>query len=135
MGEEYESIIPDGWKDGDQLFEPEEQPDKTELQTTNPTPETGRDFSLEVQEMKLQFPDLKEITDDVADAWARGVPLKQAVSDHMEAEARKVVEGLKKENAILKQNAANRDRAVVSGTGGVGKQVAESDFMKGFNSF
>ena len=118
MDEHKESLIPEGWREGETLL----------------ADEPARDFKAEVEEARKVFPDFTEVPGEVAAAVARGVPLTVAVAAFRDDEHRKQMESLQKENRILKQNASNQARAVVRGTGGVPKQEAENDFLKGFNS-
>lgn len=94
-----------------------------------------RDFVAEVEDAKRLFPDVREITDEVAAAVAHGVPLTTALAAFRAKEARTEAAHLKLENEVLKQNEKNRQRAIVTGlTGYSTGQARNRDFLSGLES-
>ena len=88
------------------------------------TPETPdkpktRDLRAEVEQLRALYPDIREMPDEVALSVSKGVPLLTAYLAWREKGNTKTAANLRKENQILKQNAANSARAPVRGvTGG-----------------
>ena len=112
----------------------------------NPEP-AARDFATEARELLIARPELrgKELPAEVyTAAMEPGKTLLTAYAEYerkvaqAEAEtARKDAEKLRKENRILKNNAASADRAPVSGVsrGGKAEDNGQKDpFLEGFNS-
>lgn len=101
-------------------------------------PAGGRDFQAEVRALMEARPDLqtKRIPEEVVQACVRGKPLLAAYAEYEVKQERVEAERLRRENAILKQNAQAAARAPVSGTAGSGDAGAkpEDDFLKGFNA-
>lgn len=101
--------------------------------------QTGRDINDELRQLRIVRPSLKSIPDEVARMVAAGVNVTQAYLAWEAENNRKAADKLKKENEVLKQNAASAARAPVTGvTGGgatTGKPVSKFDeqFMKGFD--
>ena len=94
-----------------------------------------RDFSEEIRELWRIRPELKgkSLPAEVAKAAANGQRLSLAYLDHEAAQAKQQAESSRKENAILRQNAASASRAPVKGTGGSGVDVKPEDpFLEGF---
>jgi hypothetical protein len=95
----------------------------------------SRNFINEVAQLQALFPEVKEIPDEVAKAAALGAPLLSAYLAYREKQSSKTVASLKKENEILKQNAAASARAPVKGvTGGGNSTPAKKDpFLEGWD--
>lgn len=99
-----------------------------------------RDMSEELRQLHILRPKVKSIPDEVAKMTANGIPLTQAYLAWESEASTKTAASLKRENEVLKQNAASAARAPVTGvTGGgatTGKPMSkfESDLMKGFDS-
>ena len=94
-----------------------------------------RDFSEEIRELWRIRPELrnKVLPDAVAKAAANGQRLSLAYLDHEAAQARQQAESSRRENEILRQNAASASRAPVKGTSGSGVDVKPKDpFLEGF---
>lgn len=111
-------------KQADQSAEPE----KTHIPV--------RDFAAEVTQLKALFPKVEEIPDEVLNVAAtKDISVVTAYLAYRENESAKAAESLKKENAILKQNAASAAKAPVKGVTGGGASADKVDyFMKGFES-
>ena len=95
-----------------------------------------RDFRAEVEQLKALYPEFKEVPDEVARAAAKGVPLLTAYLAYRDKQSAKTAASLKKENRVLKQNAASAAKAPVTGvTGGGSVTPKKSDpFLKGFDA-
>jgi len=102
------------------------------------TPKT-RDLRAEVEQLRALYPDMKEMPDEVAKAVSKGIPLMTAYLAYREKQNAQTAANLRKENTILKQNAANAAKAPVRGvTGGdnaqgKGQSLWEKGFDAGFN--
>ena len=97
---------------------------------------TVRDFRAEVEQLKALYPQLTEVPDEVAVAASKGVPLLSAYLAYREKQSAKTAASLKKENRVLKQNAASAAKAPVRGvTGGGSVTVKKEDpFLSGFDA-
>ena len=96
-----------------------------------------RDFSEEIRELWRIRPELrgKVLPTEVAQAAANGQRLALAYLTHEAAQARKQAESSRKENDILRQNAASASRAPVKGTTGSGVDARPKDpFLEGFET-
>ena len=95
-----------------------------------------RDLAAQIDQVKAIFGDFTEMPEEVTRAVAHGADLLTAYSAYRVREGQKAAASLKKENEVLKQNAASAAKAPVRGVtgGGATKQKKESDFLKGFNS-
>lgn len=99
-----------------------------------------RSMAEEIRQLQVIRPNVKSIPDDVTRMAANGIPLTQAYLAWESETNSKTAASLKKENEVLKHNAASAARAPVTGvTGGgatTGKPVSkfEQDLMKGFDS-
>lgn len=95
-----------------------------------------RDYAAEVTQLKALFPKVEEIPDEVLNVAAtKDISVVTAYLAYRENESAKAAESLKKENAILKQNAASAAKAPVKGVTGGGASADKVDyFMKGFES-
>lgn len=101
-----------------------------------PAADRTRDLASQIDQVKAIFEDFTEMPEEVARAVARGADLLTAYSAYRVREGQKAAASLRKENEVLKQNAASAAKAPVRGVtgGGSTKQKKESDFLKGFNS-
>lgn len=97
---------------------------------------TVRDFRAEVEQLKALYPQLTEVPDEVAVAASKGVPLLSAYLAYRDKQSAKTAASLKKENRVLKQNAASAAKAPVRGvTGGGSVTVKKEDpFLSGFDA-
>lgn len=95
-----------------------------------------RRFDQEVQQLKALYPDFKEMPDEVAKAAANGTNLLMAYVAYREKQTSKAAASLKRENEVLKQNAASAAKAPVRGVtgGGATNTKPKSDLLKGFDS-
>lgn len=109
--------------------------DKEDRRTSH-GPHLERDFEVEVRQLRALYPDFSVMPDEVARAVAAGAPLLSAYVAYREKQTSKAAASLKRENEVLKQNAASAAKAPVRGVtgGGSTQQKKESDFLKGFNS-
>lgn len=98
-----------------------------------------RDFAAEARVLMEARPDLagKALPKEVVNACVtQGKSLLVAYSEYEVAQQKAEADKLRRENEVLKQNAASAARAPVSGVtgGGAVNTEPEDDFMKGFNS-
>ena len=94
-----------------------------------------RDFSEEIRELWRIRPQLRgqKLPDEVAKAAANGRNLSVAYLEHEAEQARKQAASSRKENEILRQNAASAARAPVKGTTGSSVDQGPKDpFLEGF---
>ena len=106
--------------------------------TPAPTVQTQtRDFVQEVNQLKALYPDFKEMPDEVAVAVSNGANLLTAYLAYREKQTTKAAASLKKENEVLKQNAASAAKAPVRGVtgGGATNTKPQNDLLKGFDSY
>lgn len=104
----------------------------------------ARDFRREMSELVQHRPELREklsnggtFPQEVITASIRDkVSLREAYAEYEMKEAKAEAEKIRRENEILKQNAANAAKAPVKGTagGGTTKQKSKDPFLEGFNS-
>ncbi|MBO5969123.1 MAG: hypothetical protein J6S14_11580 [Clostridia bacterium] len=99
--------------------------------TDDGTPTEGtRDFRAEVANLYALYPDVAKsgiIPDAVKiDALTNGTPLAEAYAKHIASKQTAEAAALKKENKILKQNAASAARAPVKGVRGGGTVSGDS---------
>ena len=104
-----------------------------------PTPEAHeRNIQAEAQELIVARPDLKtrQLPMEVVEAWRNGENLLNAYNRYEVRQKEAENQKLKKENNILKQNAAAAAKAPVKGvTGGAPTDTEPEDpFLKGFDS-
>ena len=94
-----------------------------------------RDFVQEVQQLKALYPDFKEMPDEVAKAAANGANLLTAYLAYREKQTSKAAASLKKENEVLKQNAASAAKAPVKGVtgGGATNTKPQHKLLDGFD--
>ena len=122
------------------LTDEEEAPAAAPQQTpAEPTLPKTRDLRAEVAQLRTLYPDMKEMPDEVAKAVSKGIPLLTAYLAYREKQSASAAANLRKENTILKQNAANSAKAPVRGvTGGDNSapkkpSIFEAGFDAGFN--
>jgi hypothetical protein len=104
-----------------------------------PAPAVAResaDFASELQQLMSVFPDFKAMPTEVMTAYANGASLLNAYSAYRAAQSEKAASTLKRENQILKQNAASLAKAPVRGVtgGGATAQPKDDPFLKGFDA-
>ena len=104
-----------------------------------PTPEAHeRNIQAEAQELIVARPDLKtrQLPMEVVEAWRNGENLLNAYNRYEARQKEAENQKLKRENNILKQNAAAAAKAPVKGvTGGAPTDTEPEDpFLKGFES-
>ena len=101
-------------------------------------PAPSRDFQAEVRELMTARPELQNqrIPEEVVQACVHGKPLLTAYTEYEVRQERVEAQRLRRENAILKQNAKAAAQAPVKGTDGSGQAGGqrEDDFLKGFHS-
>ena len=114
----------------------EEEPSAETPATAPKEAGTVRDFRAEVEQLKALYPQLTEVPDEVAVAASKGVPLLSAYLAYRDKQSAKTAASLKKENRVLKQNAASAAKAPVRGvTGGGSVTVKKEDpFLSGFDA-
>lgn len=110
---------------------PEPQSEGGEAEAAPPE----RDFVREVQQLKALYPDLQEMPDEVAKAAAEGADLLTAYVAYREKQTYEAAEVLRKENQVLKQNAAAAAKAPVRGItgGGAADTKPRSGLLAGFD--
>jgi threonine synthase len=89
----------------------------------------------EVEQLKALYPEFKEMPDEVAKSVANGANLLTAYIAYREKQNSKAAASLKKENEVLKQNAASAAKAPVRGVtgGGATNTKPRNDLLKGFD--
>ena len=99
-------------------------------------PQPRRDLRGEVAQLRQIYPDVKSLPDSVARSVAKGAPLVAAYIAYRQQEGQRGAETLRKENAVLRQNADNAARAPVRGVGGGAHAAAQhkSLFEQGFDA-
>ena len=105
--------------------------------TPAPTVQTQtRDFVQEVNQLKALYPDFKEMPDEVAVAVSNGANLLTAYLAYRDKQTTKAAASLKKENEVLKQNAASAAKAPVRGVtgGGATNTKPQNNLLVGFDS-
>ena len=111
------------------------EPTEPEAPVARPTAPV-RDFVSEVNQLKSLYPDFKEMPDEVARAVADGANLLTAYVAYREKQTSKAAASLKKENEVLKQNAASAAKAPVRGVtgGGATDTKPKNNLLVGFDS-
>lgn len=109
-------------------------PEKPSTPAPTEQPKT-RDFVQEVQQLKALYPDFKEMPDEVAKAVSNGANLLTAYLAYREKQTSKAAASLKKENEVLKQNAASAAKAPVKGVtgGGATNTKPQHKLLDGFD--
>ena len=97
---------------------------------------TARDFENELRQLKTLYPSVKELPDEVALAAAHGANLLTAYVAYRERQTSQAAASLKRENEVLKQNAASAAKAPVRGTtgGGATDTKPKNNLLAGFDS-
>ena len=114
--------------------------DTTETaEPTTPAPVTqtpSRDFEGEIRQLKALYPDFKEMPDEVAKAAANGANLLTAYVAYREKQTSQAAASLKRENEVLRQNAASAAKAPVKGVtgGGATDTKPKNGLIQGFDS-
>ena len=120
------------------LEDPVEEPAAPAVEAPKAAPAVPapRDFVQEVQQLKALYPDFKETPDEVAMAVANGTPLLTAYVAYREKQTTQTAASLKRENEVLKHNAASAAKAPVKGVtgGGATNQKPTSPFVNGFTA-
>lgn len=117
---------------------PEAEPSVQTTPADAPKTSQTRDLRAEVEQLRALYPDVKEMPDEVAKAISQGVPVITAYLAYRDKQSAQTAANLRKENQILKQNAANSAKAPVRGvTGGDNappkkKSLFEEGFDAGF---
>lgn len=95
-----------------------------------------RDFTAEWTQLKTLHPDVKQIPDEVIAAYGKGIDLVTAYNAHLTRQNNKTAASLKRENEVLKQNAASAAKAPVRGVTGGGSTAPKKvdHFLAGFDS-
>ena len=108
-----------------------EEPTEPVVEETSPE----RDFLSEVQQLRALYPEVKEIPDEVALAAADGANLLTAYLAYKGQQSQKAAASLKRENEVLKHNAASAAKAPVRGITGGGATNTKPDdpFLKGLS--
>lgn len=113
----------------------EEPAVETPAVSTPEDPSPVRDFRAEVEQLKALYPEFNVVPDEVARAAAKGIPLLTAYLAYRDKQSAQTAASLKKENQVLKQNAASAAKAPVKGVSGGGVAPKKVDnFLKGFDS-
>lgn len=122
-------------------------PQQKEVPATEPAAEPAaktpaRDFAAEIAMLKAARPDLtgKQLPMEVVKACTDEKNPKHlfvAYAEYEVAQQKAEADKLRRENEVLRQNAAAAARAPVSGVSGGGATDTgpEDDFLKGFNSY
>jgi hypothetical protein len=112
------------------------EPEKPSTPDSNPVAPV-RNFMAEVEQLKALYPEFKEMPDEVAKSVANGANLLTAYIAYREKQNSKAAASLKKENEVLKQNAASAAKAPVRGVtgGGATNTKPQNDLLKGFDSY
>jgi len=113
----------------------EEPPAEPVAAPAEPAPRE-RDFQAEVRQLRALYPDFKEMPDEVASAVANGAGLLTAYVAYREKQTSQAAASLKRENEVLKQNAASAAKAPVRGVtgGGATNTKPKSPLFAGFDS-
>lgn len=111
------------------------EPEKPSTPDSNPVA-PARNFMAEVEQLKALYPDFKEMPDEVAKAVSTGTNLLTAYLAYREKQTSKAAASLKKENEVLKQNAASAAKAPVKGVtgGGATNTKPQHRLLDGFDS-
>lgn len=120
----------------------EEEQQTRESAAQEPAPESTpstrrtRDLRAEVEQLRALYPEITEMPDEVAKAVSQGIPVLTAYLAYREKQSTQAAANLRKENQILRQNAANSAKAPVRGvTGGDNAPPKKkSIFEEGFDA-
>ena len=117
------------------LVDETQTPAETAPAVEQPAPKT-HDSRESWQQLKALDPDLKQVPEEVATAISRGIDPQIAYLSYKMAQSNKTAASLKKENAILKPNAASAAKAPVKGVSGGGVAPKKVDpALAGFDSY
>ena len=112
------------------------EPEKPSTPVTTPvTEDPVAKTNREIGQLKKLFKDFKEMPEEVALAHAEGVDLVTAYVAYRSQQSEKAAATLKKENEVLKQNAASAAKAPVKGItgGGATNTKPTPGILKGFD--
>ena len=112
------------------------EPEKPSTPVTTPvTEDPVAKTNREIGQLKKLFKDFKEMPEEVALAHAEGVDLVTAYVAYRSQQSEKAAASLKKENEVLKQNAASAAKAPVKGItgGGATNTKPTPGILKGFD--
>ncbi len=131
--ENEEAILPEE----ETAAEAREAPAAEEPEDGEPASKTGgRDYAQEVQTLYAARPELRGqgLPEEVARACVDGKSLVEAYNDFARRQ-RQDAAALRRENRILRQNAATAARAPVRGVTGGGSAAPQGEdaFLRGFN--
>ena len=116
----------------------DEEDTAEEAPAEEPAPAAGgTDFTSQVKQLRTLYPDVRGLPDEVIAAAMNGVDLVSAYSAYRVRQSEKTAAATRKENEILKHNAASAARAPVGKGvtgGGSTKEEPKSDFERGFDS-
>lgn len=95
--------------------------------------EEAGDFRNQVHQLRQVYPDFAAMPEEVMQAYMKGSDLLSAYSAYRVARMEQESRDIRKENEILKQNAASAAMAPVKGVSGA---AADGDdaFLKGFDA-
>lgn len=109
---------------------------KSPARPSEPPRETP-DFKEQLKQLQALDPDCKSIPQEVLDAYMHGANLPAAYALYQVRQSQKTAEQIKKENQVLKQNAAAAAKAPVKGVASTGvgvKEKGDDPFLRGLNS-
>ena len=112
------------------------EPEKPSTPVTTPvTEDPVAKTNREIGQLKKLFKDFKEMPEEVALAHAEGVDLVTAYVAYRSQQSEKAAASLKKENEVLKQNAASAAKAPVKGItgGGATNTKPQHKLLDGFD--
>ena len=114
---------------------PLEDPAETPAPDPTTTAASVHDLREEITKLKVLFPDFTEMPEEVVQATQQGVDLLTAYAVYRSRNTAKAAASLKKENEVLKQNAASAAKAPVRGvTGGGSTAQKEDPWLKAFDA-
>lgn len=115
----------------------EEEPEPAPAAPAQAQP-VARDLGTEARALLAAYPELvgQKLPAAVTTAWAAGKPLTEAYREYKETQQKAESDALRKENQILKQNAASAAKAPVSGVSRNGSADTKptDHFVAGFDS-
>lgn len=135
MTEAVAKMVAANESDGKTYSLTDETPEPEAQQTAES--KQDRDFLNEVNQLKVLYPDFKTMPNEVASAVANGAPLLTAYVAYRAKQDAKAAASAKRENQILKQNAAAAAKAPVTGVTGGGTSSASqktNPLLDGFDS-
>lgn len=98
--------------------------------------ERADSLSAELAALRVLYPELDAVPEEVAGSLAAGASLTAAYQAYREKELRRSVEALRKENSVLRRNAENAARSPVRGVTGAAVAASRGgdDFERGFDA-